>query len=165
MPISCVILYSRNLLGWRWKPPLTMFGLFGITSIKLCRQPEQVSAARMFPTWRNCLKSIRSGSAALWIRCFLPVWCWMYILVPQSIATSYFNCFAYFPQGLLPMQLMTQIQSNRFNSSVFAAAQELDILFHVQQSLLDIVTIRLTSYEWNAGKFLIRLFPILVAFK
>ncbi len=60
----------------------------------------------------------------------------------------------FYTQGLLPMQLMVQISSDRLNSSLLTAAQEADVLFHVERSVLDTLTIRLTSYEWNAGKFL-----------
>lgn len=51
------------------------------------------------------------------------------------------------------MQLMVQIPSNRFDRSVLAAAQEADVLFHVEHSVLNTLTIRLTSYEWNASKY------------
>lgn len=52
------------------------------------------------------------------------------------------------------MQLMAQIPSGDFNPIplIFAAAQEMDVLFHVDRSVLHTLTIRLTSYEWNACK-------------
>ncbi len=53
------------------------------------------------------------------------------------------------------MQLMIQISYDRLNSSLLAAAQEADISFHVDKpSVLETVTIKLTSYEWNACEFL-----------
>ncbi|XP_057370442.1 protein bicaudal C homolog 1-like isoform X1 [Daphnia carinata] len=52
--------------------------------------------------------------------------------------------------GLLPMQLMVQIPSERMNRCFLAEAEEADVLFHAEPSVMDILTIRLTSYEWNA---------------
>ncbi|KAK4018783.1 hypothetical protein OUZ56_000825 [Daphnia magna] len=52
--------------------------------------------------------------------------------------------------GLLPMQFMAQMPSERLNRCFLAQAEEADVLFHVETSVLDILTIRLTSYEWNA---------------
>lgn len=55
------------------------------------------------------------------------------------------------------MQLMAQIPSDRLNASLMAAAQEEDVLFHVERSVFEILTIRLTSYECNAGKFRVQI--------
>ncbi|XP_046646996.1 protein bicaudal C homolog 1-like isoform X2 [Daphnia pulicaria] len=51
--------------------------------------------------------------------------------------------------GLLPMQLMVQVPSDRFNRHLLGRAQNMDVMFHVELSTSDILTIRLTSYEWN----------------
>ena len=59
----------------------------------------------------------------------------------------------YYSQGLLPMQLMAQIPSDLFDSFVFTAAQESDVLLRVDRSVSGTNTIRLTSYEWNESKF------------
>jgi|688.fasta_scaffold814979_2 hypothetical protein len=64
-------------------------------------------------------------------------------------------CFADF-QGLLPMQLMIQVPSDRFNRCILADAKQADVMVRVERSpVSDIVTIRFTSYEWNARKFII----------
>lgn len=63
-------------------------------------------------------------------------------------------------QGLLPMQFMAQMPSERLNRCFLAQAEEADVLFHVETSVLDILTIRLTSYEWNARmSSVFRVFP------
>ena len=54
-------------------------------------------------------------------------------------------------QGLLPMQLMIQIPSDRFNRCILAEAQEADVMIRVDRSG-SLSTLRLTSYEWNARK-------------
>nr|CAH0102887.1 unnamed protein product [Daphnia galeata] len=51
--------------------------------------------------------------------------------------------------GLLPMQLMIQIPSDRFNRCILAEAQEADVMIRVDRSG-SLSTLRLTSYEWNA---------------
>ena len=51
------------------------------------------------------------------------------------------------------MQLMTQVPSDRFDSLVFAAAQEADVLLNEERSVSGTNIIRLTSYEWNESKF------------
>jgi hypothetical protein len=58
-------------------------------------------------------------------------------------------CFDF--QGLLPMQLMIQIPSDRFNRCILAEAQEADVMIRVDRSG-SLSTLRLTSYEWNARK-------------
>jgi hypothetical protein len=40
-----------------------------------------------------------------------------------------------------------------WNRCVLAEAEEVDVLFHVEPSILNILTVRLTSYEWNARMF------------
>ena len=50
------------------------------------------------------------------------------------------------------MQLMVQIPSDRFDSSVFANAEEADVMYKVELSILDAVTITLTSHEFNKRK-------------
>ncbi|EFX86929.1 hypothetical protein DAPPUDRAFT_312371 [Daphnia pulex] len=53
--------------------------------------------------------------------------------------------------GLLPMQLMVQVPSDRFNRSILADnAKEADVMIRVERTTSDMVTIRFTSYEWNA---------------
>ncbi|XP_045028339.1 protein bicaudal C homolog 1 [Daphnia magna] len=52
--------------------------------------------------------------------------------------------------GLLPMQLMVQTESQRFNPFFLEEAKTTDILFRVERSLSNTLTIRLASYEWNA---------------
>ncbi|KAI9558075.1 hypothetical protein GHT06_014828 [Daphnia sinensis] len=52
--------------------------------------------------------------------------------------------------GLLPMQLMVQTESERFNPCFMEEAKTADILFRVERSLSNTLTIRLASYEWNA---------------
>lgn len=65
-----------------------------------------------------------------------------------------FNLNYFSNQGLLPMQLMIQIPSDRLNRCPTASAHEADVLFHVERSVSDTLTIRLTSYECNSGKFI-----------
>jgi protein bicaudal C len=48
------------------------------------------------------------------------------------------------------MQLMVQVPSDRFNRSILADAKEADVMIRVERTTSDIVTIRFTSYEWNA---------------
>ena len=48
---------------------------------------------------------------------------------------------------------MTQVPSDRFDSLVFAAAQEVDVLLNVERSVSGANIIRLTAYEWNESKF------------
>ncbi|XP_046446042.1 protein bicaudal C homolog 1-like [Daphnia pulex] len=56
-----------------------------------------------------------------------------------------------FLTGLLPMQLMVQLSSDRINPCLLTEAQEMDVLFHVERSALgSLLTVRLTSYELNA---------------
>ena len=55
-------------------------------------------------------------------------------------------------QGLLPMQLIVQVASNCFNRCILTEAQDADVMMRVDRSGLDILTLRLTSYEWNARK-------------
>ena len=66
-------------------------------------------------------------------------------------------------QGLLPMQLMVQVPSDRFNSSIFPDAEEADVLINVERSALDTVIIKLTSHEFNSCKYCY--FPIHLAGK
>jgi hypothetical protein len=47
------------------------------------------------------------------------------------------------------MQLMVQIPSDRFNRHLLVRAQNVDVMFHLEHSTSDILTIWLTSYEWN----------------
>ena len=62
-------------------------------------------------------------------------------------------CFDF--QGLLPMQLMIQVSPDRFNRCILADAKEVDVMVRVERSAgSDIMTIRFTSYEWNARKFI-----------
>ena len=51
------------------------------------------------------------------------------------------------------MQLIAQIPSDRFDSLVFAPAQEANVLLNVERSVSGANTTRLTSYEWNESKF------------
>lgn len=48
------------------------------------------------------------------------------------------------------MQLMVQTESQRFNPCFLEEAKTTDILFRVERSLSNTLTIRLASYEWNA---------------
>lgn len=48
------------------------------------------------------------------------------------------------------MQLMVQTQSDHFNTGILEEAKAADILFRVTRSLSNTLTVRLTSYEWNA---------------
>ena len=57
-------------------------------------------------------------------------------------------------QGLLPMQLMIQVPSDRFNRCILAEAQEADVMIRVDRSG-SVSTLRLTSYEWNARKLIL----------
>ncbi|XP_057380112.1 protein bicaudal C homolog 1-like [Daphnia carinata] len=59
------------------------------------------------------------------------------------MATSMLN-------GLLPMQLLVQTESERFNPCFLEEAKTADILLRVERSLSNTMTIRLASYEWNA---------------
>lgn len=55
--------------------------------------------------------------------------------------------------GLLPLQLMFQVQPNQMNMSLRTIAQKssnADILFHAGSSNMDKVTVQLTSFEKNA---------------
>ncbi|XP_046647006.1 protein bicaudal C homolog 1-B-like [Daphnia pulicaria] len=52
--------------------------------------------------------------------------------------------------GLLPMQLMAQVPSDRFNRCILADSKEADVMIRVERTTSDNVTIRFTSYEWNA---------------
>ena len=61
------------------------------------------------------------------------------------------------------MQLMVQVPSDRFNSLIFPDAEEADILYNVERSALDNVTIKLTSHEFNSWKYCY--FPIHLAGK
>jgi len=51
------------------------------------------------------------------------------------------------------MQLVFQVASKQINSNLLAAANEADIIFHAENSTQDFATVRLTSFEKNAGKF------------
>ncbi|XP_045028337.1 protein bicaudal C homolog 1-B [Daphnia magna] len=51
--------------------------------------------------------------------------------------------------GLLPMQLMVQVPSDRVSRSFLVEAKDVDVLARLERSM-DTLTIRLTSYEWNA---------------
>lgn len=53
---------------------------------------------------------------------------------------------------MLPLQLLFQARSDQLGQRLMAAAQELDVLLHVEPAGLDRVNIRLTSYERNASK-------------
>ena len=57
-------------------------------------------------------------------------------------------------QGLLPMQLMIQVPSDRFNRCILAEAQEADVMIRVDRSG-SVSTLRLTSYEWNARELIL----------
>jgi hypothetical protein len=50
------------------------------------------------------------------------------------------------------MQLMVQVPSNRFNRCILTEAQDVDVMIRVDRS--DFLTLRLTSYEWNARKLI-----------
>ena len=55
------------------------------------------------------------------------------------------------------MQLVFQATNKTMISNLLAAANEADILFHAEPSTQDFVTVRLTSFEKNAG--IIQVFP------
>jgi hypothetical protein len=49
---------------------------------------------------------------------------------------------------------MVQVPSDRFNRCILADAKEADVMIRVERtSTSDLVTIRFTSYEWNARMF------------
>ena len=52
------------------------------------------------------------------------------------------------------MQLMVQVPSDSFNSSMLAEAEEADVMYNVDRSALNTVTIKLTSHEFNSCKYL-----------
>lgn len=47
------------------------------------------------------------------------------------------------------MQLMVQVPSDRVSRSFLVEAKDVDVLARLERSM-DTLTIRLTSYEWNA---------------
>ncbi|XP_057379746.1 protein bicaudal C homolog 1-B-like [Daphnia carinata] len=51
--------------------------------------------------------------------------------------------------GLLPMQLIVQVPPNRVGCSFLVEAKDVDVFARLERSV-DTLTIRLTSYEWNA---------------
>ncbi|KAI9558095.1 hypothetical protein GHT06_014848 [Daphnia sinensis] len=51
--------------------------------------------------------------------------------------------------GLLPMQLMVQVPLDRVSCTFLVEAKDVDVLARLERSV-DTLTIRLTSYEWNA---------------
>ena len=62
----------------------------------------------------------------------------------------------YLSKGLLPLQLMFQVQPNQMNMSLRTIAQKssnADILFHAGSSNMDKVTVQLTSFEKNACEY------------
>jgi hypothetical protein len=52
------------------------------------------------------------------------------------------------------MQLMAQVPSDRFNRCILADSKEADVMIRVERTTSDMVTIRFTSYEWNARMFI-----------
>lgn len=64
-------------------------------------------------------------------------------------ANSYFLYF----KGLLPLQLVLQVPSTQINAKkLMIAADQADILFHIEPSTPGFATVRLTSFEKNASK-------------
>jgi hypothetical protein len=56
-----------------------------------------------------------------------------------------------FKQGLLPLELTFQVESNQMISNLIKVANKEDILFHSETLGPGYVTVRLTSYEKNVG--------------
>lgn len=55
--------------------------------------------------------------------------------------------------GLLPLQLVLQVPSNQMNAKkLMIAADQADILFHIEPSTPGFATVRLTSFEKNASQ-------------
>lgn len=74
-----------------------------------------------------------------------------FISVLLSRLNNAFVIVGFFLKGLLPMQLVFQATNKMMISDLLAAANEADILFHAEPSTQDFVTVRLTSFEKNAG--------------